>query len=118
MKVPHSYHRQFFTPVLLSSFFGHVVLFTAGGGLLSLSPEFGVRQAPSSMEVMILKREARDEKIQQKDQVFLAKEPSGDMPEVIQKRVVKKDKCSEQLDDRSWKFSLQVSGGYWQENFF
>lgn len=53
MKVPYSYRQQFFAPVFIISFIGHAVVFATGAGLLSFSPKFGVRQAPSSMEVVI-----------------------------------------------------------------
>jgi len=59
MKIHYSYRQQFFTPVFLFSFLGHALVFTAGTGLLSLSPEFGVEQAPSSMEVVISKVETK-----------------------------------------------------------
>lgn len=52
MKLPQS----FFTPILFVSVLGHALVFV-GGGFLSLSPQFGVQQAPSSMEVVISKVE-------------------------------------------------------------
>jgi protein TonB len=61
MKIRYSYRQQFFTPVFLFSFFGHALVFATGAGLLSLSPEFGVEQAPSSMEVVISKVETKVE---------------------------------------------------------
>jgi len=61
MKVPYSYRQQFFAPVFLFSLIGHAVIFATGGGLLSLTPEFGIEQAPSSMEVVISKVEPRIE---------------------------------------------------------
>ena len=57
MKVPYSYRQQFFAPVFLFSFIGHAVAFATGAGFFSLSPQFGVQQAPSSMEVVISKVE-------------------------------------------------------------
>ena len=60
MKVPFSYRQQFFVPVLLFSGIGHAVLFSAGSGLLPRSPEFGVQQAPSSLEVVISKIDPED----------------------------------------------------------
>jgi protein TonB len=61
MKIRRSYRQQFFTPVFLFSFLGHALVFATGAGLLSLSPEFGVEQAPSSMEVVISKVETKVE---------------------------------------------------------
>lgn len=57
MKIPYSYRQQFFAPVLIFSFIGHAVVFATGAGLFSFSPKFGVEQAPSSMEVVIMKAE-------------------------------------------------------------
>ena len=61
MKIRNSYRQQFFTPVFLFSFLGHALVFATGAGLLSLSPEFAVEQAPSSMEVVISKVETKVE---------------------------------------------------------
>jgi protein TonB len=61
MKVPYSYRHQFFAPVLITSFLGHALVFATGAGLLSLNPEYGVEQAPSSMEVVISKVETQKE---------------------------------------------------------
>ena len=54
---PHSYRQQFFAPILFISVLGHATIFVGSAGLLSLSPQFGVQQAPSSMEVVISKVE-------------------------------------------------------------
>ncbi len=61
MKIPYSYRHQFFAPVLITSFLGHALVFATGAGLLSLAPEYGVEQAPSSMEVVISKVETKKE---------------------------------------------------------
>lgn len=74
MKIIHSYRHQFFTPVFLVSFFGHALAFTAGSGLFSLSPEFAVEQAPSSMEVVISKVEPKVEPKPISEKVFTALE--------------------------------------------
>ena len=57
MKAPYSYRHQFFAPVFIVSFLGHAAVFAAGSGFLSRAPEFGVEQAPSSMEVVISRME-------------------------------------------------------------
>ncbi len=60
MKIPFSYRQQFFMPVLTLSLLGHGIFFGAGGfGTFSPKPQFGVEEAPSSMEVVILKEESQ-----------------------------------------------------------
>lgn len=54
MKIPFSYRHHFFSPILFASFFGHTVVL-AGGSFLIQPAHFSVEQAPSSMEVLILK---------------------------------------------------------------
>lgn len=62
MKVPYSYRQHFFAPVLIVSVLGHAGIFATGAGLFSLSPKYGLEQAPSSMEVVILKAEPTRQK--------------------------------------------------------
>lgn len=60
MKTPFSYRHQFFLPVLTLSLLGHGIFFGMGGfGAFSPKPQFGVEQAPSSMEVVIFKEESQ-----------------------------------------------------------
>lgn len=56
MKLPYSYEKQFFTPVLALSLAGHMLLFVGGAFLIS-SPEYSVQQAPSSVDLVILEEE-------------------------------------------------------------
>ncbi len=46
-------------PVLCFSFLGHVAAFGAGGGFFSSTPQFAVRQATSSVEIVISKTTPR-----------------------------------------------------------
>jgi protein TonB len=71
MKLPQS----FFTPILFVSVLGHASVFV-GGGFLSLSPQFGVQQAPSSMEVVISKVEPETSRQVPQDQLFTTLELS------------------------------------------
>ncbi len=93
MKIPFSYRHHFFAPILVASFFGHSVFFVSGS-FFSLKPQFGVEAGPSSMEVFILKDEMKEKNIPKEDQIFLAKEPARDMPEVIQKKIIKEDRMN------------------------
>lgn len=61
MKVPYSYRHNSFAPVFITSLLGHAFIFATGAGLVSLAPEFGVEQAPSSMEVVLSKTESKKE---------------------------------------------------------
>lgn len=56
MKLPFSYKSSLFGPLLLTSLLGHTVFLGVGGFLVS-SPEFAVHEAPSSMEVILLKKD-------------------------------------------------------------
>ena len=51
MKVPFSYRSQLFTPILVISALGHVVVLVGAG--VVLTPQFAVERAPSSLEVVI-----------------------------------------------------------------
>ena len=62
MKIKPSYQHQFFAPVLAISFLAHAAVFATSYGFLSFSPRFGVKQAPSSMEVVISKVEEPERK--------------------------------------------------------
>lgn len=56
MKTPFSYRNHFFSSFLLTSFLGHAFFLGAGSFLFEFSPRFGVQQAPSSMEVVLVKQ--------------------------------------------------------------
>lgn len=88
MRIPFSYRHHFFAPVLAASFLGHFVFFMPGS-LFSVKPQFGIEAGPSSMEVFILKDEVKEKNILKEDQVFLAKEPAQNTPEVIQKKIIR-----------------------------
>ncbi len=75
MKIPYSYRQQFFVPILLTSVIGHAVIFVTGSGLLSFSPNFGVEQAPSSMEIVISKIEP-EANLEPTDTVLTTSQPS------------------------------------------
>ncbi|OGX06556.1 MAG: hypothetical protein A3G87_07410 [Omnitrophica bacterium RIFCSPLOWO2_12_FULL_50_11] len=76
MKVPYSYRQQFFVPALIASFLGHAVAFATGAGPLSFSPEYGVEQAPLSIEVVISKPAPEKEEKQVPSQILTALQPS------------------------------------------
>ena len=71
MKLPQS----FFTPILFVSVLGHASVFVSGG-FLSLSPQFGVQQAPNSMEVVISKVEPEKSRQVLQDQLLTTLELS------------------------------------------
>jgi len=56
MKLPFSYRRRehSFQVIFLGSFLGHVLVL-GGAGLFFSPPQYAVREAPTSMEVVILK---------------------------------------------------------------
>lgn len=76
MKLPYSYRQQFFAPILIASILGHITVFTAGAGLVSLSPKYSVQQAPSSMEVTITKVEPEKKQEIILSQTFITSEIS------------------------------------------
>lgn len=53
MKLPFSYRDHFFKPVLMASLLGHATFLGAGSGVIG-TPQFSVKQAPTSMEVLIV----------------------------------------------------------------
>lgn len=76
MKIPFSYKQHIFGSVLVASALGHLT-FLAVGGFLILSPQYAVEQAPSSMEVVILKElEKKEQKVQNR-RVMAMEQPSA-----------------------------------------
>ena len=55
MKVLFSYRDHIFSSFLLASLLGHAVAFGMSNVSFDFFPKFGVQQAPSSMEVMLVK---------------------------------------------------------------
>lgn len=84
MKLPFSYKQSFFKSVLVVSCIGHGVFF-AQAGFLKPAPQYGVVQAPASIEVVLIE-EKPEELPEIKEEVMTAVEPSQDLPEVQQKK--------------------------------
>lgn len=57
MRIPFSYKTDSFGSLLALSFLTHAVIFSVGSFSSGTSPRFAVREAPSSMEVVILEKE-------------------------------------------------------------
>lgn len=56
MKLPFSYREQFFTPLLTASVLGHAVFLSAGLAFWGSAPSYGVKLAPSSMEIVMVRQ--------------------------------------------------------------
>lgn len=61
MKLPFSYRQEFFKPILFASVMGHLV-FLGASGVFQSRPEYAVRKAPASVEVILLKSDSEEEK--------------------------------------------------------
>ncbi len=83
MRIPFSYRQNFFKTVLITSVIGHGVFFLQAGFFAPM-PQYAVESAPSSMEVMIVKQEVKEEEIEKEEKVFVAKTIIPDMPKVAQ----------------------------------
>lgn len=83
MKIPFSYERSSFAPLLFISLLGHVVCL-GSAGLLPAFPQFSVRQAPSSVEVVLIKEEPEKPELKQPT-VFTAPDALHATEKVVQK---------------------------------
>lgn len=89
MKLPFSYKQNFFGNILIVSCIGHGILF-AQAGFLKPAPEYGVIQAPASVEVMLIEEKIEKEP-EIKEKVMTAVKPLEKAPEVVQKKPEKKE---------------------------
>lgn len=86
MKLPLPYKKDnVFNFLLLASFLGHAVFLGSGSFFVS-SPRFAVRQAPSSLEVVILKETRSPREEVPSVRILSVKEPFTRAPEVVQKK--------------------------------
>lgn len=90
MRIPFSYRQNFFKAVLITSVIGHGVFFLQAG-FFAPKPQYAVESAPSSMEVMIVKQEIKEEKIEKEERVFVAKAIAPEMPKVAQREEKKEN---------------------------
>lgn len=90
MRVPFSYQQNFFKTGLITSVIGHSVFFLQAG-LFAPMPQYAVESAPSSMEVMIIKPEIKEEKTEKEERVFVAKAVVPEMPKVAQREEKKEN---------------------------
>lgn len=96
MKLPFSYKQSFFKSVLTVSLVGHGVFF-AQAGFLAPQPEYGVVQAPASIEVVLI--EERPEELPEiKEEVMAAVQPAKALPEVPQEKPEEKKEMPEPLE--------------------
>lgn len=82
MKLPFSYKNNFFRNVVVISCVGHGLLF-AQAGIWTPKPEYGVVQAPASVEVVLIEVEPKKIPVIE-DKVMTAIEPEESAPEVPQ----------------------------------
>jgi TonB family protein len=76
MKLPFSYKHHSFIPVFILSLISHAALMT-GTEFFSLSPHYAVQQAPSSVEVVILKEKPQETADLQTKQVITTDDSSA-----------------------------------------
>jgi TonB family protein len=97
VKVPFSYRHQQFRSVLAASVLGHFLFIGAGSGITG-TPQYSVRQAPTSMEVLLIPEKPDLPKPEQarvlaakdtpsKDKIRVSKEPEPLRKKKIEKPV-------------------------------
>jgi len=107
MKIPFSYKNPgLLRPFLISSLLGHV-LFLGGGNLIFSGPRFSVEQAPSSMEIILLKEEPEfREKKPKAEEILTSDSAAEKTPLVKKKKTAESDKSKKPLASPLEKGSL------------
>lgn len=86
MKLPFSYKSHFFSPILGVSLLSHTFLLGVSGSLF-FTPQFAVKEAPQSVEVILLKEKPEKKEYSiPRQRVIVSEDPYSQKEEVVQRK--------------------------------